>query len=136
MVFKVSWYDDQHKIILACFDFEVTTDDVIQQFDRITELLDSVKHPVYVCHELGDVRRFAQVSINAITRVVRHPAVTHPSRAFSYFINGNRRAEIVIELGSRLFPAIVTNLAFVTTLEEALQDIAQREAVQARDMPL
>lgn len=127
---SVSWLNGQRKIILAVLQGEVTYLDVKQQFDEIADLLDTVNHPVYVCHELTGIRRTSQVHIKEVMQAARHPVITHPNRAFSYFIGAPRRAQVVVDLSTRIFPAFVKRFAFVHKFEEALQDIEKRQAAE------
>lgn len=124
----VSWFNDEQTVILAVLEGEVSYVDVKQQFDQIADLLDTVDHPVYVCHELTHIRRTSQVHIKEVMQASRHPVITHPKRAFSYFIGAPRRAQMVVHLSTRIFPASIKRFAFAHTLDEALQDIEKREA--------
>lgn len=131
---SVSWFNDEQTVILVVLKGEVSYADVKQQFDEILDLLDTVDHPVYVCHELTGIRRTSQVYIKEVMQAARHPVITHPNRAFSYFIGAPRRAQVVVDLSTRIFPASVKRFAFVHTLDEALQDIQTREAA-AKELP-
>ncbi|MFQ3648131.1 MAG: hypothetical protein SNJ54_14315 [Anaerolineae bacterium] len=123
---SVSWLDDKHTVIIATLQGDVNYAEVKQQFDEIADLLDTVSHHVYVCHELTKIRRTSQVNLEHLTQTARHRVVTHPNRAFSYFIGAPRRAQIVVDLSTKIFPAAVKRFAFVHTLDEALQDIQSR----------
>lgn len=125
---SVSWFNDERGVIIATLQGEVSYADVKQQFDEISDLLDTVDRPVYVCHELTGIRRTSQVHIKEVMQAARHPVITHPNRAFSYFISAPRRAQMVVDLSTRIFPSSVKRFAFAHTLEEALKDIEKREA--------
>jgi hypothetical protein len=128
---SVSWLPDNANIILAVFNDSASPRDFVEQFDTIKAMLDTVNYPVYVCHDLSRVARVGRIELKEYQRVVRHSVITHPNRAFSYFIGASRSAEVVIDLAKKVFPATVQRLMLVDTLNDALQDIHRRSTSSA-----
>jgi len=123
---SVSWYQDSSNVILAVSYEDLSKAEVLQQLDEILAMLDTVDHPVFICHDLRYADRKEQIKIRELIAVARHPVVVHPNRAFSYFINPSRRAEIIIDLANRILPTTVQRYKLVHTMDEALRDINQR----------
>jgi hypothetical protein len=128
---SVSWLPNSTNIIVATFNTNPGPKEFIEQFDTIKAMLDTVNYPVYVCHDLSRVARIGRIELKEYQRVVRHPVITHPNRAFSYFIGASRSAEVVIDLAKKVFPATVQRLMLVDTLNDALQDIHRRSTSSA-----
>jgi hypothetical protein len=122
----VSWFQNSPNIILVVSESNLSKEEVLRQFDQILPMLDTVRHPVFICHDLTQAEQREQIKIGELTAVARHPVVTHPNRAFSYFIAPSRRAEIIIDIAAKIFPNTIQRFKLVRTLDEALQDIHQK----------
>lgn len=122
----VSWFQNSPNIILAVSESNLSKEEVLRQFDQILAMLDTVRHPVFICHDLTQADRREQIKIGELTAVASHPVVTHPNRAFSYFIRPSRRAEIIVDIAAKIFPNTIQRFKLVNTLDEALQDIHQK----------
>lgn len=133
MSHSVTWLDDKRHVIVSHLEEETDFAATLKHLDTIAAMLDSVDHPVYICHNVTQVRRIPQLKVTELARIARHPAASHPNRAGTYFIGANRRTEFVFDLGQRIFPTSITRVEFVATLEEALQDIEQRTAQRDRN---
>lgn len=125
MPVEVVWDDEAKTIIRQIYSGRVILDDYYLATNKFVELANSVSHPV---HSIMD-RRDVLMSQGSYLRVMRYANEKMPDNiGLRVIINGNVMTKIMVNIGERIAPRLISQIHLVDTLEEAHAVIAKHKA--------
>lgn len=125
MGIEVSWYDNDHTILLEVFEGKWLLEDYYRMVDQAAALLAATPHTVHI---VADVSA-SSLPPSQMVGGMRYALKKMPAnQGLAVFVGPGAFATALIELAKRFSPQTTTNLFIVTTRAEALALIAQHDA--------
>lgn len=125
MPVEVIWDDEAKTIIRQIYSGRVILDDYYKATDQFVKLANSVD---YTVHSIMD-RQDVLISEGSYLQVMRYANKIMPDNiGIRAIIKANVMTRMMINIGSRLAPRLVSQIRLVNNLEEARQVIEANKA--------
>ncbi len=121
MTIHVSWGNPDCTMIHMDFVAGWSYDEVLAAMSDMTDMLDTVQHPVVVIGDLRTSRFAPNLSVSTYKRIAETDFLSHPNLAMFCLLGTQVYVSILLETFGKLFPKAYRKFRMVETVEEALQ---------------
>lgn len=128
--FSISWYDPDHKIVLAHIHTHWNWDDADKLFSKMDEIFLSFTHDAYSVYVFDHGANIFPEGKSALQNMRKHLAVDPPNLRLVLVVNSGKVVETILQIVFSAYRLLDTSskFRFVRTLGQALQAIAEYEA--------
>jgi hypothetical protein len=133
MPVTVRWYDDAHTIILYEFSGKWTWDEFYPIYEQAYEMITGIDGKVHsICMPMDDDAR-GHVPVGALTHIPSIIRKTPSNGGIAAVITQGRFWRTMDSMIGKMLPAYRNNVAFVKSLDEALERIGESQTPESVD---
>ncbi len=136
--FSISWYDSEHKVVLAHIHAHWNWDDADKLFAKMDEIFLSFTHDAYSVYVFDHGANIFPEGKSALQNMRKHLAVDPKNLRMVLVVNSGKVVETILQVVFSAYRLLDTGskFRFVRTLGQALQVIAEYEAQHPTSVPL
>jgi len=121
IVVDAQWDDEAKTIIRQIYEGDIILDDYYLATDEFIKLAKSVPHTVHSIMDRSKIRKTS----GSVLRVMRYASERMPANvSLRIIVRANMMTKITVDMGKKIAPKLVENVAYCENLEEAHRLIA------------